>query len=65
MRGRVGGKTAIVAPHDFTYGFARPYIAMADAYDLPFEHQAFRSLAEALEWPGVDSGDLTHGVAAE
>ena len=47
---RSGGKTAIVAPTDITFGLTRMYQLVTDVQDLPFETRIFRSTSEAYEW---------------
>ncbi|REJ85744.1 MAG: hypothetical protein DWQ36_08170 [Acidobacteria bacterium] len=58
VRGREGGKTALVVPADFGYALGRQYIGLAESYPLPFEQRVFRSRAEALEWLGVSERQL-------
>jgi hypothetical protein len=50
IRGREGGKTAIVAPEDLAYGLARMYQAFTELEAVPFAHMVFRSKQEALDW---------------
>jgi hypothetical protein len=47
---RTGGKTAIVAPADITFGLIRMYEFVTDVQDLAFETRTFRSATEADEW---------------
>ncbi len=47
---RTGGKTAIVAPADITFGLTRMYEFVTEVQDLPFETRTFRSASEAYEW---------------
>ena len=47
---RTGGKTAIVAPTDLTFGLTRMYGIMTEVQDLPFETQVFRTTEEAHQW---------------
>jgi hypothetical protein len=47
---RSGGKTAIVAPADITFGLTRMYEFLTGVQDLPFETRTFRSTTEAYEW---------------
>ena len=51
---RVGGKTAIVAPHDLEYGMCRMLSTFAELIDIPFDTRTFRTLSEAAKWIGVD-----------
>lgn len=57
VRGRTEGKTAVVAPNDFVFARGRQYVALAESFDLPFEHRIFRTLDEACAWLGI-SADL-------
>ena len=52
-RVRAGGKTAIVAPTDLSFGLARMYEFSVDLEDAGIELRVFRSRAEALEWLGA------------
>jgi hypothetical protein len=45
-----GGRTAVVAPHNLEYGFARMLQMKSDTDDLPFKIGVFRTLEEANEW---------------
>lgn len=47
---RTGGKTAIIAHQDITYGLSRAYESLTELQDLPFETKAFRSIEEARLW---------------
>lgn len=47
---RKGGKTAIVASENLTFGLTRMYELLTNAQDLPFETQAFRTTEEAYHW---------------
>lgn len=47
---RTGGKTAIAAPTDLTFGLTRMYGIMTEVQDLPFETQVFRTTEEAHQW---------------
>jgi len=47
---RTGGKTAIVAHRDITYGLSRVYASLTELQALPFETKSFRSIKEAREW---------------
>ena len=47
---RKGGKTAIVAPENITYGLSRKYELLTNTQNLPFETQAFRTTEEAYQW---------------
>jgi hypothetical protein len=57
-RGREGGKTAAVAPSDFTFAKGRQYAMLAESFDLTFEHQIFRTVEEACAWLGIDAEQL-------
>ena len=47
---REGGKTAIVAPEDISYGFGRMYQIFAEIYAQIADIQVFRSRSEAERW---------------
>ena len=47
---RAGGKTAIVAPKDITFGLSRMYETMKEMQNLPFPTMAFRTQEEAYDW---------------
>jgi len=47
---RAGGKTAIVAPSDITFGLTRMYELMTELQNLPFKTQPFKKLEEAHKW---------------
>ena len=47
---RNGGKAAIVAPKEVTYGLSRMYELLTELRELPFETRAFRTPEEAYEW---------------
>lgn len=47
---RTGGKTAIYAPNDLTYGLSRMYARMASFDGMPFELEVFRDQAAARSW---------------
>ena len=47
---RVGGKTAVVATEDLTFGLSRVYEMLKDAEQLPFQTGVFRSMDEARAW---------------
>ena len=47
---REGGKTAIVAPEDISYGFGRMYQIFAEIYAQIADIQVFRSRSEAEHW---------------
>jgi hypothetical protein len=60
---RKSGRTAIVAPTDYEFGFARMYEIMAEVNQHPIDHRAFRLKDEAMKWllgedyPRLDSHD--------
>lgn len=54
VRGREGGRTAVVVPTDLDFGVARQYLAYSDDLELPFEQNAFRTMEDAFRWLGVD-----------
>lgn len=58
VTGREGGKTAVIAPSDVTFGVMRQYLAAAGASELPFEQQVFRSRDQALSWLGLEGVSL-------
>lgn len=58
VRGREGGKTAIVAPSDLIYATARQYETIAESLALPFQQRVFRDADEAWAWLGIDRADL-------
>ncbi|WP_224983927.1 hypothetical protein [Geomonas agri] len=45
-----GGKTALVATKDLTYGMSQMYGTIASLSQLPFSYAVFRSMEEAMEW---------------
>jgi len=47
---RVGGKTAVVATEDLTFGLSRVYERLKETAHLPFETRVFRSLENAYAW---------------
>jgi len=47
---RVGGKTAVVATEDLTFGLSRVYETLKEAEQLPFQTSVFRSLDDAYAW---------------
>ncbi len=47
---REGGKTAIVAPEDISYGFGRMYQIFAEIYAQIADIKVFRSKLEAERW---------------
>ena len=47
---RVGGKTAVVATEDLTFGLSRVYEMLKEIEQLPFQTSVFRSLDEANAW---------------
>ena len=47
---RVGGKSAIVAPRDLEFGFARMFEILGGQLDLEFEIAVFRETDEAMAW---------------
>jgi hypothetical protein len=49
-----GLRTAIVAPTDLLYGFARVYQSLAEVQDAPATIEVFRTEKEAREWLGLD-----------
>jgi hypothetical protein len=51
---RQEGKTAIIGHKDIAYGLARMYEAVAENQELPYEYGAFRSVAAALQWFGLE-----------
>lgn len=58
VRGRRGGRTAFVAPEDYSFATGRQYATLAESLDLPFEQGVFRTLDEAFAWLGIDPGEL-------
>ncbi|MDH3207864.1 MAG: hypothetical protein OEO79_14765 [Gemmatimonadota bacterium] len=57
-KGREGGRTAVVAPTDLTFGIVRQYLALIESAQLPFEHNVFRTKAEAVSWLGLEMDSL-------
>lgn len=55
LRGRVGGRTAIVAEADLEFGFGRMLSNLGEAKEIPVSTRIFRTVAEALEWLGLDA----------
>lgn len=49
-KSRKGGRTAVVAPTDLTYGLARMSEAFTEFVSSPFRFKAFRTQAEAMLW---------------
>ena len=47
---RSGGKTAIVAPKELTFGLARMYELQINTLALPFETRTFHSTEDAFQW---------------
>lgn len=60
VRGREGGRTAVVVSADLNFGVVRQYLAYSDDLELPFEQNAFRTMEDALSWLGLD-GRLQEG----
>ncbi len=53
MPKRQSGKTAFVAPEDHEFGLARMTTTIGELRDVPWELRAFRNLADAVRWLGV------------
>jgi hypothetical protein len=51
---RKGGKTAIVAPVDMTFGLSRMYGSLTESNGYPFETHIFRHLTDACTWLGYE-----------
>lgn len=49
------GKTALVSTSDLDFGLSRMSEAYAQSEGLPWDIQAFRSMAEALRWLETDA----------
>jgi hypothetical protein len=49
---RKGGKTAMVAPDDLSFGISRMFQTFGDMKGLPFSVRVFHSLGEAFAWLG-------------
>ena len=47
---RTGGKTAIVAPTDITFGLTRMYEFMTEVQNFSFTTQTFRTSQDAYQW---------------
>jgi hypothetical protein len=47
---RKGGKTALVAPGDLSFGISRAFQSLGDVKDLPFTVGVFRNLSDAVQW---------------
>lgn len=45
-----GGKTAIVASKDISYGLGRVYMTHIELEEVPINVNVFRNVAEAKEW---------------
>ena len=58
---RPGGRTAMVAASDFTFGLGRMYEITAETRDLPLTVAIFRTREEALAWLSAASADGTAG----
>jgi len=63
-RDRDGGKTAIVAPPDLSFGRARIYEFTANLEDVGIELRVFRSRADALQWLASDKQASTERGAS-
>lgn len=50
---RKGGKTALVVPHDLSFGLGRMYESLTDFESFWVGNRAFRSMEEAEEWLGI------------
>jgi len=53
---RVGGKTAVVATEDITFGLSRVYEMIKEPEHLPFQTRVFRSLEDAKACLFASSG---------
>ena len=47
---RRGGKTALAAPEEVSFGLSRMYELLTELRKLPFETRTFRTREEANEW---------------
>ena len=52
---RKGGRTALVASSDYTYGMSRIHKAKAEMLKIDVEYYVTRSIDDALRWLGVVS----------
>ncbi len=52
-----GMRTAVVAPTDFLFGFARMYELLAELQGSPSKVSVFRTVDEARRWLGLNDGD--------
>ena len=62
VRGRAGGRTAVVVPADLSFGIVRQYLTYSEDLGLPFEQEAFRTMDAALDWLEVDARLLRHDL---
>ena len=65
VSGRKGGRTAAVAPSDHTFASGRQYATLAEGFNLPFEHEVFRSIEEAYAWLGVNVSELDDAASRD
>ena len=65
VKGREGGKTAVIAPSDVSFGVMRQYLATAATERLPFQQQVFRTREEAVSWLGLEAALLDPPEARE
>ena len=49
-KGRTDGRTAVVAPGDLEFGFARMSGSLTDMNEADYSLSAFRSIEDAMEW---------------
>jgi len=47
---RTSGKSAIISPHDISFGLSRVYQAFAESGDVKSTTKVFRNEQEALDW---------------
>ena len=52
-----GLRTAIIAPTDLLFGFARMYQSLAEVKDAPSTVEVFRTEEEARKWLGLDGDE--------
>jgi hypothetical protein len=47
---RKGGKTAMVAPKDLSFGISRMFQTFGDMKGLPFAVEVFHNIGDAMQW---------------
>ncbi len=52
---RKGGKTALVVPHDLSFGLGRIWESLTEIESFEVENRAFRSMEKARNWLGIET----------